>query len=255
MGLSLSLKKRGWRHTHRRNNMVHNFSPIQNHILSMLKNALSLKYSELKPDKVPNDLFNYHLQYLVKKDFVTKNDSSYSLSPQGIKYVADPFTTDTSISSLFKVNVITIVSRVHDGELQILNQLRTSNPSYGKIGVMGGVVRKGELIEAAATRKLQDETGLIASFKILGCERRIMYKDSELFSDVLFPIAYADAHSGELLFETKFGRNVWVPIDQAIQNESAEFDSIRSITHVLRAIKDNTVRTMPYFFNEEIQSN
>ncbi len=230
-------------------------SPIQNHILSKLKNAQSLRYSELQPEKVPNDLFNYHLQYLVKKELVIKLDDGYSLSKNGIKYMADPYSTSDQITSLFKINVITIVSRVVNGKIEILNQLRKSNPSYGKVGVMGGVVLKGELIESAATRKLKQETGLDAGFKLVGSERRIMYKSGELFSDLLFPIAYANTYSGELIPDTNFGHNMWVSIDEAIKNESAEFDSIKSINIVLKAIKDGTIKDLQFFFNEEIQSD
>ncbi len=230
-------------------------SPIQNHILSKLKNAQSLRYSELQPEKVPNDLFNYHLQYLVKKELVIKLDDGYSLSKNGIKYMADPYSTSDQITSLFKINVITIVSRVVNGKIEILNQLRKSNPSYGKVGVMGGVVLKGELIESAATRKLKQETGLDAGFKLVGSERRIMYKSGELFSDLLFPIAYANTYSGELIPDTNFGHNMWVSIDEAIKNESAEFDSIKSINIILKAIKDGTIKDLQFFFNEEIQSD
>lgn len=235
--------------------MLHDFSPIQNHILSKLKNAKSLRYSELQPEKIPNDLFNYHLQYLVKKDFVTRSDDGYSLSETGIKHVADPYPTNDAITSLFKINVITIVSRIQNGKIEILNQVRKSNPSYGKVGVMGGVVLKGELIEPAATRKLKVETGLDATFRLVGCERRIMYKNGELFSDVMFPIAYADSYTGELISDSEFGHNTWVPIEEAIQNESAPFDSIRAITTVLYAIQKGTIVSLPFFFEETIQSD
>jgi hypothetical protein len=188
--------------------MLANLSPIQNHILSKLKNAKKRRYSELQPEKVPNDLFNYHLQYLVKKEFIIKSDDGYSLSETGIRHVADPYTSNDAITSLFKINVITIVSRVVEGKIEILNQIRKSNPSYGKVGVMGGVVLKGELIEPAATRKLKAETGLDAEFKLVGCERRIMYKGGELFSDLMFPIAYADTYSGDLIEDTDFGHNM-----------------------------------------------
>ncbi len=235
--------------------MLQDFSPIQNHIIAKLKNAKTLRYAEMQPDKVPNDLFNYHLQFLVKKGLVTKSDEGYALSETGIKHVADPYPQNDAITSLFKINVITIVSRVTDGTLEILNQLRTSNPSYGKVGVMGGVVFKGEPIEEAATRKLKQETGLDAQFRIVGCERRIMYKSGELFSDVMFPIAYADSSAGELLPDTDFGHNMWLPVDEAIKNESAEFDSIKSIATVLRAIKDGSTPDLPFFFEESIQSD
>jgi 8-oxo-dGTP pyrophosphatase MutT (NUDIX family) len=150
------------------------------------------------------------------------------------------------------VNVITIVSRILDGEIQILNQVRKSNPSYGKVGVMGGVVLKGEFTEEAAMRKLEAETGLIAKFRIVGMERRIMYADGELFSDVLFPIAYSDSYSGKLI-DTEFGENRWVGIDEAIKNESDEFDSIKGITAVLKAVKDGSVKNLPFFYSEEVK--
>ncbi len=235
--------------------MLKNISSIQNHILSKLKNAKVLRYSELQPDKVSNDLFNYHLQFLVKKEFVNKSEEGYSLSNKGIKHVADPYPSNDAITSLFKINVITIVSRVIDGKIEILNQVRKSNPSYGKVGVMGGVVLKGELIEDAASRKLEQETGLNALFKIVGCERRIMYKSGELFSDLMFPIGYTSEYKGELKEETDFGQNMWVPIDDAIENESAEFDSIKSIIAMLKAIKGGEINTLPFLFEESVQSD
>jgi hypothetical protein len=172
-----------------------------------------------------------------------------------MKKVADPFTTNDPISSLFKINVITIVSRIQDGRIEILNQIRKSNPSYGKVGAMGGVVLKGELIEEAGTRKLAQETGLTATFKLVGMERRIMYKSGEMFSDLIFPIVYSDAYSGELLVDTDFGHNMWVPIDEAINNDSAAFDSIPSIVRVLEAIKNNKIADLQFFFEENIQSD
>lgn len=209
----------------------------------------------MQPEKVPNDLYNYHLQFLVKKGFIVKLEDGYSLSDTGIKHVADPYPTNDAITSLFKINVITIVSRKVGKNIEILNQVRKSNPSYGKVGVMGGVVLKGELIEAAATRKLKQETGLDAHFRLLGCERRIMYKSGELFSDLMFPIAYASESSGELIVDSDFGHNKWVPIDEAIKNESDEFDSIKSITTVLKAIKDGSVKKMKFFFEESLKSD
>ena len=64
-------------------------SEIQNKIVSRLKNADVLKYSELQPKNIPNDLFNYHLQFLVKNGLLEKKNSGYSLSKKGIKYIAD----------------------------------------------------------------------------------------------------------------------------------------------------------------------
>jgi len=236
--------------------MAHVFSPIQNHIVSRLKNAKMLRYSELQQKGVPNDLFNYHLQFLVKKGYLKRSDDGYSLSELGVKHVADfnPATDDSGTANLFKINVLTVVSRINNKKIQILNQIRKSNPSYGKVGVMGGVVRKGESVGDAATRKLKVETGLEATFKLVGIERRTMYVKGELFSDVIFPIAYSDEYFGELLEDTEYGHNMWVDIDEAIKNESAEFDSIVSLKKVLQAVKGDLILKMPFFYDENTQS-
>lgn len=235
--------------------MIPPLSPVQNGILSRLKHAKALRYSELIPVKVPNDLFNYHLQFLVKKEFILKSEEGYALSPKGLKHIADPYSSADPFASLFKLNVITIVSRRVGRKIEILNQLRTSNPSFGKVGVMGGVVRKGETIEAGASRKLREETGLEATFKVVGCERRMLYKKGELFSDVLFPLAYADKYTGTILKETAFGKNTWVPLKEAILNESGDVDTLPSIVTVLKALEKKTIAQLPFFFTENVQSD
>jgi ADP-ribose pyrophosphatase YjhB (NUDIX family) len=235
--------------------MAQTFSPIQNHILSKLKNAKTLRYSDMQPEDIPNDLFNYHLQFLVKKGYVARNAHGYALAEAGVKHVADPdvATEEEKIASTFKINVITILSRVQNGKLEILNQVRNSHPSFGKIGVMGGIVRKGEPLEVAAKRKLKAETGLDADFHIMGIERRMLYQDEQLFSDVVFPIAYADSYKGDLCEDTEFGHNMWVDIDEAIKNESAPFDSIKKNADVLRAIKNGKIAALPFFYEEDSQ--
>lgn len=239
--------------------MSNNFSPIQNHVLSKLKNAKSLRYSELVPEyRIQNDLFNYHLQFLVKKGFVEKlgkvgESEGYALSEMGIKHVADPVLfTDEKIVSVFKVNVITIVSRAVDGKIEILNQVRNSHPSFGKKGVPGGIIWKGEEMLEAGKRKLKEETGLEADFKLLGIERRILKVKGELFSDVFFPILYSDSYSGELE-STEFGENMWVSIEKAIENESDPFDSIEMITTVLNAVKEESLGSLQFLYKETIR--
>ncbi|MES2630547.1 MAG: NUDIX hydrolase [Patescibacteria group bacterium] len=226
---------------------------IQNYIISKLKNADTLRYRDLKPEDAANDLFNYHLKALAQKGMVEKTSTGYRLSQGGQAYVADVYhTSDPELNRLFKINVITIVSRLNNGDLEILNQRRNSQPSHGLVDVMGGTIRKGEDLLDGAARKLNDETGLESKFTLLGFEKRRLYKDGELFSDILFPICYADSHSGELA-STEFGENFWVPIDEAIKNADRPFDNIASIVDVLTAIKNGTIRSIPLFYNETIQ--
>ena len=230
-------------------------SPIQNHIISRLKNADHLRYRDLRPEDTANDLFNYHLKMLISKQLVNKDTLGYCLSGLGREYVADVYHTNDQANRLFKINVITIVSRLENGALQILTQERHAQPSYGQIGVMGGTILKGETFTDGACRKLQQETGLRADFRVVGIERRRLYKSDELFSDVLFPICYADSYSGSLLETTEFGDNYWVGIDQAILNDTRPFDSIEAIPYVLSVIGDGTISSLPFFCNETMQKD
>lgn len=228
-------------------------SAVQNHIISTLKNADSLSYSRLRPVGTPNDLFNYHLKMLMAKSLVNKTHHGYSLSENGQKYVADIHHTSDQASRLFKINVITIVSKINQGAIEILTQTRLSQPSYGLVGVMGGTIVKGESFTEGASRKLRQETGLHAQFNLVGIERRRLYKNNELFSDVLFPICYASSSTGTLLPSTLFGENYWTPIEQAIKNDSRPFDSIQAIPKVLKAIQSGSVANFPFFCDETIQ--
>lgn len=225
-------------------------SPIQDHIIALLKHADSLRYRDLRPDRVPNDLFNYHLQFLVSKGFVSREKEGYALAPKGIERVADIIPDESNMhwAHLFKYNVIMIVSRKTERGVEILSQQRLTHPSYGKIGVIGGIVRKGEATEAAATRKLIAETGLAAKFRIVAMERRRLYNGGALFSDFIFPIAYAAEYTGELCERTRYGLNFWTDIDTAIKNDSGAYDSIQAIPRVLTAIRDNGIDTMPFFY-------
>lgn len=217
-----------------------------------------MRYSQLQKDfDISNDLFNYHLQFLVKKGFLLKNKNNYSLSSLGIKLVADFNVSDIGVSNhLFKFNVILILIRRNKKNIEVLSQLRKSNPSYGKVGVPGGVIRKSESVLLAAKRKLKVETGLDCdSFRIVGMERRILYKDNQLFSDIIFPIVYSDKYSGVLLADSEFGNNMWIPINKAIKNESDPNDSIFSINKILKAIKNKKITSLKFFFNEVIQED
>ena len=220
---------------------------IQHHIISQLKNAGYLRYRDMHPqDDTPNDLYNYHLKSLIKKGLVDKTKQGYCLSTDGQRYVADVWHTSDESQRLFKVNVITVVSRSNGTNLEILNQRRTSQPSYGIVGVPGGTILKGEPLLEGASRKLRQETGLIGNFKLIGIERRFFYKDGELFSDVLFPICYSDNTQGEFLEKTEFGENFWVDIDQAILNDTREEDQIEGISNFLSNLKNGTNTVLFY---------
>lgn len=227
-------------------------SDIQRSIISRLKNADTLRYAKLKPDaEIPNDLYNYHLRKLVAAGLVDKSSEGYTLSERGRRHVADTHHTSDQSDRLFKYNVLLIVTREIDGELHILNQRRTAQPSYGIVGIPGGTVLKSEPLLDGAARKLRQETGLIGTFRYLGTERRIAYTDGQLFSDVVFPFCLCTDTSGEPT-STEFGDNFWVPVDEAIANDSRPDDHIDYIPKILTALRGNTLDELQGFYHEQI---
>lgn len=225
---------------------------IQRDIISRLKQADTLRYAQLKPDPdIPNDLYNYHLRKLVADGLVDKKDQGYTLSERGKRHVADTHHTSDQGDRLFKFNALLIVTREIDGVLHVLNQRRGAQPSYGIVGIPGGTILKSEPLLDGAARKLQQETGLTGTFRYLGTERRIMYRDAQLFSDVLFPFCLCIDASGEPT-NTEFGDNFWIRIDDAITNDARPHDHIDYIPRVLRALRDNTLDALQGFYHEQI---
>jgi len=225
---------------------------IQRDIIARLKNADSLRFSQLKPHQdIPNDLYNYHLKQLIGDGLIEKIETGYQLSAAGKRHVADVHHTSDQDDRLFKFNALLIVTRRTDGTLYILNQRRTSQPSYGIVGLPGGTILKSEPLLDGAQRKLTQETGLSGSFRYLGTERRILYDGARLFSDVLFPFCLCEDAIGEPI-PTEFGENFWSPIDAAIANDSRIHDHIDYIPKVLTAIRDDTLTELQGFYHEQL---
>lgn len=223
-------------------------SHIQQAIISRLKNADILRYSELKQPDIDRDLFNYHLRELVEKGTLTKlpNRGGYTLSAKGKRYVADAYHSSDQTNRLFKVNPLLIVTDERSDGIYVVQQYRTAQPDYGTVGIPGGTITKSEPLLEGAARKLQEETGLTATFELIATTRRILYKNNHLFADVFFPICLATRWSGEL-HDTEFGTNSWVPIDQAIKQDTR----IEYISTVLKAIKSGEIDTIRGNYHEQ----
>lgn len=192
--------------------------PIQQQILTKLMQAPGeRRYSELMVDGVENDLFNYHLQQLVKVGFITKNETGYALSENGQKAI-------THLDALgnprqfFKVSVALMVFRNEFSELLVQKRLR--NPFYGEITTVAGKVLPGEKIVDAARRKLLEEANLAAMFTFVGILRKIK-RNPELmiFEDVFYHYCVASDPVGVLSEKNEFGENYWIRTSEFIELE------------------------------------
>lgn len=228
---------------------------VQIHILKNLLNSnLGLRYRDMKLPEIENDLYNYHLQYLLKENLIEKEDSLYFITDKGKKFVEDIFPIDSlgQTSDLFRINVLCGVIRKNNGKIELLNQFRKRHPYYGDTGIIGGTIRKGEKIIDAANRKLFDETGLNAEFKLIGVIRKFRFKsEEELFTDILFHICFAENFSGELKEKTEFGDNFWLDLDSSIKAERDSVMGSLELVKILELLKSQDFSTIPMFYVEE----
>lgn len=176
------------------------------------------KYSELKPKKteIENDLYNYHLQYLVKNDYLTKNNDKYFLTQKGKSLVTNIDHATKTISTNYKVSVY-IAPVIRN---QILLYKRLKQPQYGYTGLISGKIKYGENILQTAQREFTEETELKADFQIIGNLRQIRKNaDKQVIEDGIFYICYTNKVSGKLMEKSIEGEYFWHDIDKVTSLE------------------------------------
>lgn len=233
--------------------MVH--QNVQKEILVKVLQSQGLRYSEARPKGVENDLYNYHLQFLVKKGLIKKQGELYHLTTEGKKSIND--TVSLSNPELpydtFKMSVLCCVIKQEGGQIQILNQKRTRHPFYGDIGIISGKIRKEESVLDAASRKIFEETGLTAKFKNIGLIRKVRYLESkrDFFSDSFWFFCITDSFSGELMPNTKYGENYWCTLPASIQNEKESIQGSKFIIELYQNFEQGNYLDIPTFYHEE----
>lgn len=191
------------------------------------------KYSELQIVDMENDLFNYHLQHLVKEGFLKKSDQKYYLTDTGKSLVTNINEEDKYIATNYKVSVYICLV---DGN-KILLYRRLKHPQYGYVGLPSGKMKYGENILVAANRELLEETGLTANLKTIGNLHQIRKdKTGKIIEDGIFYICFADKYKNELTPATKEGEFFWTNLAKV-----SEIDKLfkPSVEIIVNHIKNN----------------
>ncbi len=184
--------------------------PIQGQILKKLLFSTEVRFSEMNPEKIPTDQFNFHLKSLVDSGLVEKNDK-YKLTDKG-KEFANRFDTEKMVlERQAKPTVVIGCRRDQNGQRQYLIHKRLKNPSYGFHGYITGKIRWGETVLETAKREIKEETGLIANkLTLVGVEHKMDYdKAGGLLEDKFFFVIVAEDPEGELI-KYEGGENLWV---------------------------------------------
>lgn len=197
----------------------------QTKILRELLFLPATNFAELqKVSGLESDHAKFHIKRLVELGYVEKLGAAYKLTIKGKEY-ANKLDTDAGvIERQPKVAVLLIVEREHEGTKQYLLQERRKHPYFGYWGAPTGKIRWGESITETATRELQEETGLIATFEHRGInhERVRHMETNEIVEDKIFHLMFTNAASGTLKAEFDGGRNAWRTMEE-MKNEPKKY--------------------------------
>lgn len=217
---------------------------IQKQILLKLAKNPSQRFSELKDEALENDIFNYHLQYLVKDGSIEKLDNRYKLTEEGLDKI---LLIDSKGKSYEGLRVSVLVYIIQNDKIILHTQTREPYKDEVTAGI-AGKVNKGELIEDAGKRKVLEETGLIGNVKFIGVLRRIVNHPEGLIDDGFFHVCICSELEGEMISENDFGTNKWVSFDAAMDYQKQNIRTGKFSINVLERIlkKDYS----PFYFQE-----
>ena len=236
--------------------LPHHLHAIQRTILERLRiTDRTLRYSDLRLQDVENDLFNYHLQQLVKRGLVTKAAGNYVLSSNGKKYLVDLNPLDAEgLPQRIKLAAMCIVVDATQHPPRLLYQLRSRQPLASRLQMIGGGLLRGELPTDAAARRLREESNLLASFRLVGFIRFRRYEPSgTLYSDILFHVCIGRDPVGELAAHNEYGHHTWLTLDEAVAHEAAQPGGITALQTILPGLVTFNSQD-PLFYIETVET-
>ena len=201
-------------------------SDIQREILSNIRFWPKwARYSQLRLDYLEDDLFNYHLQHLVKKGYLKKEDDAYVLTETGKSMVTNIDEVDVETPPTYKVSVY--LCPVVKGK--VLLYRRKKHPQFGYAGFISEKVRYGEGTLEAAKRGLMEETGLSADFRLIGNLRQVRKNEKgEVVEDGVFYVCFTDKVNGELK-PSREGDYFWVELGKVSEVEKLFRPSVEMV--------------------------
>jgi len=227
--------------------------PIQLGILTILNSTKKGKrFSDLNAKNLPSDHFNYHLKYLLDREYIEKKNSLYYITFRGKKLMSD-IDLKGKKYDLFRFSVTVNVIKEIDGKKYILIQKRKRHPYIDDVNTIAGKVKQGESVKDAAIRKFNEETGLnISDVTILGTFRKIREdKEGNLIEDVVYTVCYSENSTGKLQEKNDWGEHRWCDIDEFLEIQQKNTDFGKYDKEVMLRIRDKDFNT--FYFEQVAQ--
>ena len=201
--------------------------PIQLSILKKLLFANTLRYTDIKPDKeLENNQFDYHLDKLIKEEFIEKNNKIYTLTNYEKEFANRMNVKTGRMKQQAKLTTVICCVNTKAQPHEYLIYTRRKHPFYGCQGFPTEKVWFGENIEEAVLRGLKEETGLNGVPKLFAVRHyKVFTHDKKLVEDKVMYVFRFENPRGELKGNEE-GEFQWVKdtkIDTYIKKPLEEF--------------------------------
>ncbi len=181
--------------------------PLQIQILYKLITNPFLPYSQLKPKDIEGNLFMYHLKELIKESLVQKrSDGKYELSAKG-QVFAETLSLENFKPRIQPKIVSLLVCKNNRGEFLLYKRKR--QPFLGLVGFPYGKIHLGETILQAATRELQEKTGLSAKLIHKADVYLTTFQGQDLLAQTFCHVFTASHFQGNLIKNSDIGECFW----------------------------------------------
>lgn len=205
---------------------------IQQTVLRQLTYKKWVSYSELLPDGMAGNAFNYHLNYLVKHKLIKKQDKNYTLTSLG-RLVIDAMSLN---AKRFKLRPSTgVMLKLTNRNDEVLAYESYRQPLIEHVGLPFGKVRIGARYRASAERILLRrgiDLSDVSNLKYYG-PLNVCYEDGEELvcqrTGQIWTAEYDGDWSG---METDNGRSFWIDPKSVDSNEIniAKSEDLNDIT-------------------------
>lgn len=139
---------------------------IERHILKQLSFSDSQRYSQLKPDSVDGNLFQYHARALEKQALITRTKEGYCLSQAGKIFVADLSQTKLMNQRKLPRAIVMVACRNANGEYLLFKWRR--QPYRNLISLPFGRQLYDTSTTEIAAEQLLLKTGYTAQLSFFG---------------------------------------------------------------------------------------